>query len=227
MAIFNSYVKLPEGRFHWQCCFNYCSGATPGANLLEKNVSSCGCMIFIYNISHQSVISHQPSVIDIINIMIIFIVMYQSESCNAICSVLFYLTSFYLYLCFCLCPYLIFLSPSIYLSVFLSQFCFYRYIFICTGLLQLLTFPAPAPYEPVRSTYEQKSGRGVKTDKDLLWKSCGVVGGRRGRQRSSAEIGQLLLPSLKRFFIYIYYVYIRFNLPSGNQSDSGQSQASD
>lgn len=60
----------------------------------EKNVSSCGCMIFIHNISHQSVISHQPSIIDIINIMIIFIVMYQSESCNAICSVLFYLTSF-------------------------------------------------------------------------------------------------------------------------------------
>ena len=62
-----------------------------------------------------------------------------------------------------------------------------------------MTFPAPAPYEPIRSTYEQRSDRGVKTDKDLPWQSCGVVRGRRGRQgrqRSSAEIGQLLLPSL-------------------------------
>ena len=84
---------------------------------------------------------------------------------------------------------------------------------------KLLKFPAHPPYKPIRSTHEQRvRDRGVKTGKDLLWQSVrgrqgssGRVRGRRGRrgrqqildrgrqgrQGSSAEIGQLLLPSLK------------------------------
>ena len=81
---------------------------------------------------------------------------------------------------------------------------------------KLLKFPAHPPYKPIRSTHEQRvRDRGVKTGKDLLWQSVrgrqgssGRVRGRRGRQQildrgrqgrqgSSAEIGQLLLPSLK------------------------------